>query len=127
MIQASELRLGNLIWARLSSGNTVNVTVHTEIIQEILNGAPYEPIPLTEEILEKCWFKKVKDYGTAYWKLTINNSEAISIEDDFSIGLNAPNELSTQGYASYPNICSSVHQLQNLFFALTGTELKINP
>lgn len=68
-----------------------------------------EPIPLTEEILLKCGFEKVREY------LHIDNE--IVIQKD------------ANGYYSHINsgniYINSLHQLQNLYFALTGEELQV--
>jgi hypothetical protein len=130
MIQANELRIGNKI---LNSDNEI-VTV-TELrdefyLNESKHGQYYatsNPIPLTPEILEKCGFVKEDDKISTFWKLILNRSEAISIEDDGSFGLNAANASSSEGYASSPDLCKYLHQLQNLYYSLTGTELNYTP
>jgi hypothetical protein len=74
------------------------------------------PIALTPEILEKCGFKLLSDfYGLqhtyGYIAILFENS-TLMIEDlhDDSVNIKAPKYL---------------HQLQNLYFALTGEELQI--
>lgn len=73
-----------------------------------------KPIELTEEILLKCGF--VKD-------------EFDNWENETRLGLYKPEEF--DGYLSIwgdstVGECNYLHQLQNLYFALTGEELKIN-
>jgi len=76
------------------------------------------PIPLTEEWLDKFGFEKSDDLGS--YEVGLNspfvaliwNSEEVDLENDFSI------EPMTITYR-----CKYVHQLQNLYFALTGKEL----
>ena len=88
-----------------------------------------KPIPLTEEILLKCGFV---DESNGYratghsvsWKLTINESCIITLYDGESYNSDA----NSWGYKIpyYPNVCFYLHQLQNLYFALTNEELIIN-
>jgi hypothetical protein len=66
-----------------------------------------DPIPLTEEWLFKFGFNNKKDY------FTINN--IISISSCFKRSYILGDKLTEH--------IECVHQLQNLYFALTGTEL----
>ena len=64
----------------------------------------FEPIPLTEEWLLKFGFKKIGNrYGNGHKRKVILNKQFYH---------------SIAGYIKY------VHQLQNLYFALTQTELE---
>jgi hypothetical protein len=89
-------------------------------------------IPLTEEWLVKFGFEKViyesdeTGYGTDY-ELDINGVGCISYSDDFSCALFGSKESSKHELGFLPNWdnCKHVHSLQNLYFALTGEELKI--
>lgn len=80
-----------------------------------------EPIPLTKEILLKCGFKK-REGNNICWDL-----------GDFMIGWYG-NSFATwvvelkQGNnkVHFHSQIKSIHQLQNLYFALTGQELPIN-
>lgn len=119
MVKANELRIGNWV---LSNGVEIQIA-----LDNIKWHPTMIPIPLTPEILEKCGFTLENDNISKYWKLVINRTEVISIEDDGSVGLNAENESSKQGYATYPDICKYLHQLQNLIFSLTGKELQYTP
>lgn len=70
-----------------------------------------EPIPLTEEILLKCGFKRDSDLKNSLCR--------------FGIWFNIMNMEAT--YLSQKLIkINYLHQLQNLYFALTGEELEIN-
>jgi hypothetical protein len=75
------------------------------------------PIPLTEELLVKMGFEK---NGYGYWTHT---------KEYFELGENGGgeycNSINCFEYSNGKNI-KYVHQLQNLYFALTGEELKIN-
>jgi hypothetical protein len=91
-----------------------------------------EFIPLTEEWLVKFGFEKViyesdeTGYGTDY-ELDIKGVGCISYSDDFSCALFGSKESSKHELGFLPNWdnCKHVHSLQNLYFALTGEELKI--
>jgi hypothetical protein len=81
----------------------------------------FEPIPLTEEWLLKFGFEKAVDeniwvnkssYQSLFYQLTFNSQIGASLYED--------------SHWIKSNI-QYVHQLQNLYFALTNEELKINP
>jgi hypothetical protein len=112
MIKANELRLGN--WVK---GNGY---YKIEFIDHQTDG--YEPIPLTPEILEKCGFEKSKGYID--FNLEITNNHLLNYSDEeLSVFVNSQNE---HGYEAFITPCKHLHQLQNLYFALTGSELEIN-
>ncbi len=91
------------------------------------NGVPiedFEPIPLTPELLEKCGFEL--DYAPQLPEVIKGNF----VMNFMGINDNSDNiELSRNysGTASYHlDVCIKyLHQLQNLYFSLTSTELKI--
>jgi hypothetical protein len=76
----------------------------------------YSPIPLTEGWLLKLGFTKERD--TVFEKIIINNRLFTIIQHGFT---------KTYTYPSQNSVTSiqHVHQLQNLYFALTGKELEI--
>lgn len=118
MIQANELRIGNYvlfseedtIW-RIEEIDQKGIVVtdgHETVWIELEHFAP---IPLTEKWLVKFGFKKVmrKDNYITY----NNGIKRISINSNGSV---------MRGHGIW---FKYVHQLQNLYFALTGTELTI--
>jgi|DEB0MinimDraft_10_1074344.scaffolds.fasta_scaffold03054_9 hypothetical protein len=120
-MKASELRIGN--WVYISNVGEVQVEgVDYGIMHNIHR---YEEdsvvgIPLTEEWLEKFGFEKVTDkdnvYGRHFYRL--NQVDIFWDLDDggwLPFGFNVSNSV---------DFCY-VHQLQNLYFALTGEELEI--
>lgn len=117
MIDASELRIGN--WIRKKDGSG-NFQVDGNIIA-MLSHTPEsefeeEYIPLTEEWLLKFGFiQHFKPYGS----YTHEGApiKANKFKGYFRVGVGR----STEGIV-YPPI-KFVHQLQNLYFALTGKEL----
>ena len=84
--------------------------------RDIQFAEEYKPIPLTEEILLKCGFKKKNGY-----KFVLHNSHFSLVMID---------SITREDYAfSHYNLwvnLEHVHQLQNLYFALTGQELEVN-
>jgi len=114
-MNTKELRLGNII----KGFTTEEVrSISGQIINLYAVGC-YSPVELTEEWLLKFGFKKVQEdkYGCHYeneecWIYLNHNGfdlELITGDERFNL-------LRTYKY---------VHQLQNLYFAITGKELVI--
>ena len=119
MIKANELRIGNF----LNVINRAHIVVTAEHIKSIAEGdKDYHPIPLTPEWLERCGFRDgeirpsyklhmdVRPYETATQGV-FPGEWAVTLVDT------VPHQLG--------HTIRYVHQLQNLYFALTGEELKI--
>lgn len=87
-----------------------------EYLDEFTDIRHFEPIPLTPEVLEACGFKyfdNIEDWGYE------NDGIRISDFDDyFYLDL-----LDQQGIDLE---IRSAHQLQNLYYAITGKELTID-
>jgi hypothetical protein len=120
MIKAQELRIGNLL---VLGPNVVTV-------QQIgQNSFAYEkgenlfadicPIDLTEDWLLKFGFEgPKKEAGTYYQK---DNHRVYLFDSFFEFEFTANKDSRFNLFRSY----QYVHQLQNLYFALTGTELTL--
>ena len=120
-MEAKDLRIGS--WVRIDSltdGSTTEVEAYVFHIDEMIwtTKYKYSPIPLTEEWLVKFGFE---EDSCNYYKI-IENQEAVLYIDKLDM---------TFAYG-YPYECSGgdlklkhVHQLQNLYHALTGEELTI--
>jgi hypothetical protein len=117
-IKANELRIGN--W--------VNVTDKdyqvTQILERGVNcghiGAMYDlvkPIPITTEWLLKFGFKE-----KSKWTFVLNTPNGRMLT--YHLGTKIIH-YGSNGYGSGEINCEYVHQLQNLYFALTGEELTI--
>lgn len=124
MIKHEEIRKGNFV---LHKGNPKEVFYATHTGVSFLIGYDWkdnaltqnylyrgiDPIPLTGEILEKCGFDKSGMYyvkSQVYiWDTCVTN------ESGFEYKYN---------YTAMP--INYIHQLQNLYFSLTGQELTIN-
>lgn len=108
MIQANELRVGN--WVE-SSGQIKQING--------INGSQnafydFNGIPLTKDILLKCGFEK----SGGSWR-----------RDEVIIYTHEIDDLTyhTESIMSEGGIeIKSLHQLQNLYYALTGKELEVN-
>jgi hypothetical protein len=118
-MEVSQLRIRNLVY---KNGIATEITV--DIMLEILRyTTPFEPIPLTEEWLLKFGCEKVKSdiptFSIVYGEF---------IEDDYEHCLIINLDVDNNFYIVIKGvklILKYVHQLQNLYFALTGEELTI--
>ena len=121
MIKANELRIGNYLIDR-TFGNTAPTYVDAEWLVKISEGEfDADPIPLTPEILEKAGFEKsesdfwVKDGKPSFqWGEGNDEDWFITYQTQYGLDWNDAYHVRT------------LHQLQNLYFALTGEELEIN-
>lgn len=116
-----DLRIGN--WIIYSETNE-----YVEVIEVMQSGLTvkfksettwieidyFEPIPLTEEILLKCGFVKNLniDYRFHHTKIDITIDM-----DDYGLQISDTWEFGSIRY---------IHELQNLYYALTKTEIIIN-
>jgi len=109
-MKATELRINN--WVQFKHTETpVRVTLGDfvkEYKDEHLDD--YEPIPLTEEWLDK--------FGFENNSINLDEEGFLHLDISFIGGVNVYiNDM------EYPHI-NHVHQLQNLYFALTQEEIK---
>ena len=109
-IKASELRLGNWIY---NNNNEYQVTPY--VIEELWASVRgwVQPIPLTEKWLLRFGFKKSDNYGNDEYRLDGYSY----FRGSFYIA-----ECDECGESVEVNF---VHELQNLYFALTKKELEI--
>ncbi|KGE14598.1 hypothetical protein [Sphingobacterium deserti] len=121
MIQANDLRIGNFVHS-VEIGNEVIINSISDEGITFKNCVTFDyptfeditPIPLTEEILFKCGFFYDIDsdtYKISDCTLQIDMSD-FEIPDAIVFG-------ESLRYVRH------LHQLQNLFFALTGKELEV--
>jgi len=131
MIQANELRIGNWYdFANPMAGGEHSPQQLTTY-DEFLSFENYSrPIPLTTEILEKCGFNGnvlllgKRGVCSKEWHLLATNYKD-------RVTVNLAYDYDDCAYAAYDfehdtNV-KYLHQLQNLYFALTGTELTYTP
>lgn len=109
-MKANEIRIGNLIVESLSFGSDKVIKVDSNIFNRRIDE--FIPIPLTEEWLLKFGLKQSTTDKKRFYILGTD----IYIFNESKIFFNAgSSNLSIQLYY--------VHQLQNLYFALTNEEL----
>jgi hypothetical protein len=137
-IKIHELRIGNKV-AMKSITVKEDITV-TGVIENKIYYTPCKtpkfadflwslpvyiyPIPLTEDWLIKLGFKKVEDLGDMIYYQVNEGRRGYGVQynhEEWVFYLYAGNETTTLIYDDV--IFQNVHQLQNLYFALTGEEL----
>lgn len=110
-MKASELRMGNLIY---NKGNNFFVNPNHLIVMMMDVNHNYNPIPLTEEWLLKLGFETDHiEWWNGIICLGIFKDGIYYLPTD-QISFRIGKEI------------EYVHQLQNLYFALTGEELILN-
>ena len=112
---ASELRIGNKFY--LPNGEVGIISYHEIRLMIVALDKPnYQPIPLTEEWLLTFGFKiDTKNFN---WNAGIGVNEI----GDFKLSLRYTESFGWF-FKSRCTPIKYVHQLQNLYFALTGEEL----
>lgn len=120
-MKAEELRIGNLIQA---NGPTMEVKSINEYSVELyLHGSEAdnweedlencEGIPLSPELLVKCGFEIANDGWGGYLSKKFNGGSIRISHNKWHNGC-------------WDTEVNYVHQLQNLWYALTNTELEVN-
>lgn len=143
MIHAKELRFGNKLFNQSghvitveqilhgtivfnnylqvnneSNGYGSSVLSYTSRVVEVIEEIEYQnlsPIPLTEQILKNCGFR---NFLRDEWILSFERSHA-----DFTFNNDG---LQMREPAAFRKPIRYVHQLQNVFYALTGQELRMD-
>lgn len=133
MIDPKELRIGNWIIGTTDGIGVPNqiqqvFSIDENYINPIYNhqGESYyikpedaEPIPLTEDILIKCGFKKEGERYRSPW--FCDGTEALYIlKDEFSFFYQPLEPM-------MPVRFESLHRLQNFFYANTYQEIEFKP
>ena len=117
MIDVKELRIGNIVSRR---GSHEELAVDIDLFIKISRHPIFfEPIKLTEEWLLKFGF--AKDEDQLKWGYLDFTKGSIYIR------LNIDSTFYRDGHKCLGDMkhLKCVHQLQNLYFALTGTELTL--
>jgi hypothetical protein len=141
-MKANELRIGNYV-------NNMGVMIKFDeadwdcIVSKAFSQNPmerYEPIPLTDNWLLKFGFESsivtypndgsVYSYTKNYLPNDIYTDcylNFLSNSRDATLRLWNNKKLNEVSFSCPICMCQNVHQLQNLYFALTGQELTIKP
>lgn len=120
-LQSKDLRIGNWYMSDLMIENIFQI--EAEDILDIDKGiVDYYAIPLNEDWLIGLGFFKRWVQDEMYYEKSIDGTDSIRVlKSDFSYGTYVFDKLA---HCPQPNI-PSVHELQNLYFALTGEELEL--
>lgn len=124
MIKANDLRIGNIvhadnseIWTPEYNGSLVTVSI--DEFQDIyFNENLYSPIYITDDLLKKMgfiWNESIKHWIITWGK---NGVHFIKFDEHY-------NKFAFQLGKHHYRVLDYVHQLQNLFYSLTGKELEI--
>ena len=126
-MEAKELRIGNYVSRNNetiiinSIGNgIVQLTDDIRIGIVGINEAEISPIPLTEEWLVNFGFVKDENLYEDVYKYIYTNGQCRIAENNFDSFTYFPESL----FAFHIDM-TNVHQLQNIYFAITGDELTI--
>lgn len=135
-INAQELRIGNWIYIELPMLPIWQM--HNVMAQDIADlakgemqkrGVKIYPIPLTPELLERCGFVKDGDFDNHSIDYYRNGCIHIQFPNYEGWDISyvwRDNVIDEKGMRKqYDITLTSLHQLQNLFFALTGEELNV--
>jgi len=137
MIDPKELRIGNYV-NNTQFGHHVKKTVYAKVLGYVPAWGIYvgfndpfvgvwtqthmdnhlEPIPLTQEVLEKCGFR--------YGEITpCQSSKTLDALVKFSFWIEPRDNDFIYHWIGGNITITTLHQLQNLYFAITGDELNI--
>lgn len=136
MIHIKELRVGSKVifpeglgedWVesvRVNDEDDVNDPSYCTYLIDGFKLNELKPIRVIPEILNKCGFVKTGRYaigvgGYDIWRKENGNKRAIEL---MQVAKDGPFTL-----AFYETSIQHLHQLQNVYFALTGTELNYQP
>jgi len=132
MIKAKELRIGNFLYRQtlpVIPANFINKEIISvgKVDEDLFNDkidCQFAPIPLTEEWLLKFGFEK---YDEEYWFNPQYPSYEICINNPIRFYLPEDIKDESEYYSTKDSNCviKYVHQLQNLYHALTGQELQL--
>lgn len=130
-MEASELRIGNLI-NYINKPVICNIDIIYAVSKCIRPTILYNPIPLTEEWLLKLGFKKTnKTQNPSYYIGRDDKKSWNSFRIQYSTIIDINTMIETNGFIGL-YLCNKywctiryVHQLQNLYFALTEQELTL--
>lgn len=119
----AELRIGN----HIGQGEVMEIKENVVRVKytadkertSLIRYDDIKPIPLSEEVLLKCGFEDVTSYKD-FW---------LTIEDDLRIEIALRHSDRVYTSISDMGISSDIkhlHQLQNLFYSITQTELEVS-
>lgn len=142
MIDSRELMINNVVWFAPYQNRNKETTPRYVKVKRILDksaifidgyleielfyeGTTLQPVALTANILLKCGFKKL-EYGLSErvvrYELEFGYGNGLIVfnNDGFHLA------NSTDSFYETPLEIGHLHKLQNLYYALTGNELKMS-
>lgn len=129
-MDARELRIGNLVFDEDGDIGVVYLIAEIFVGQRFKNGNQFsqdyeflKPIPLTEEWLIKFGFTKEEDDGDMKYYSRVLNDDWLIIFDHEQIRFDFRKRSGSHIVFYDDKHFQFIHQLQNLYYALTGTEL----
>ena len=130
-MEIKDLRIGNFVKFRKEE-NQIALWHYLKIAECLIGEDEIEPIPLTEEWLLKFGFEKIEysderhGFGNEY-NLKVNEDIFFNYSDDFSLCIYRSEESMEDEVGIIPEwgAIQHVHQLQNLYYSLTGKEIII--
>jgi hypothetical protein len=129
MIDTKELRLKNIVRFIDGSISTVEAiglgSVELRDVPYSVINTGIEPIPLTPAVLEACGFEF--RYESSRVMLLIIGDHKTETEQSLQFWINTDHiSISRCGINAYSAPCDNLHQLQNIYYSLTGQELQID-
>lgn len=127
-MKPSELRLGNWINTIEGPAQVREITDYERLAagtdKRVVDLRNAGPIPLTEEILLSTGFQKSYAHRNPQFVRPINWPFVHEVRTEFFCLELVEGKFTSEH--CFNRVILYVHQLQNLFFALTGQELEIN-
>lgn len=134
-ISARDLRVGNYI--KYTTGEVGKVVAMDGLLgdiaidqdNELLPMSEYSPIPLTPELIERCGFVEdgnFDNHSVDYYRNGCIHIQFPNYEGWDIYYVWRDNVIDEKGMRKqYDIVLKSLHQLQNLYYALTGIELDV--
>lgn len=127
MIAAYELRIGSIVLEDNLIRTVTGILQTAAAAHVYLDGESestpllaLQPVPLSKELIEACWFEESED---GFWyehnSTTLYPIYLMVINDNWDFSLTDPREVAYWKRIYY------AHQLQNLYFALNNQELEM--
>lgn len=147
MIKNNELRRGNRVFhnreiVEVESLNDEGINLQTPVYDDYDASPEYyyhnlDPIPLSPEVLEACGFENVSDKKGDKDEITgeiitedwIRYIIGAKYTEEGAYTCDLELELYDDGHFYADQVfvkMDSLHQLQNLYYSLTGSELQVN-
>jgi hypothetical protein len=133
-MKANELRIGNLFEYHIDDeqGNEwiISEIDPTDLVDMSLYPDDYRPLKLTTELLERLGFTPFREIKQEEYTIKISPNYRLLILGSHK---NEPVHLIERKSGGWRFIVTPIakityaHQLQNLYFALTGKELMLKP